>query len=199
MARCRTRHRSAFGGDGRALLLLRQRESQGRAGIRPTRSARHFAGHGQVSPGPPARGARSRVNIFGMAQRDKLGHRPFEGLKLSAPAPKPARAPSKIEPKPAPTDDDRMLFVQAMQGVRPLPRGPERVLVSPPPRLPDPDAEHDEVRAELTGLVRGEVSFRLSDTDEYLEGAAPDLDRRTRLRLRRGEFAIQGHLDLHGR
>ncbi len=54
------------------------------------------------------------------------------------------------------------------------------------------------MRAELESLVRGEVAFHLSDTDEFMEGAAADIDRRTRLRLRRGELAVQGHLDLHG-
>ncbi len=54
------------------------------------------------------------------------------------------------------------------------------------------------MRAELEGLIRGDVAFHLSDTDEFMEGAAADVDRRTRLRLRRGELSVQGHLDLHG-
>jgi DNA-nicking Smr family endonuclease len=65
-------------------------------------------------------------------------------------------------------------------------------------RLPDPNAEDREVTAELESLVRGEMAFDLSDTDEFLEGAVADLDRRTRRQLRHGEFAVQAHLDLHG-
>jgi len=140
-----------------------------------------------------------------MAARDKLGNRPFERLKLIKPAAtKPAARPARSEkppPRPplaSPKESDETLFAQAMHDVRPLPSGPERILHTPTARLPDPDAEDREVRAELEGLVGGEVPFHLSDTDEFMEGAAADLDRRTRLRLRRGEFAVQGHLDLHG-
>ncbi len=140
-----------------------------------------------------------------MAARDKPGNRPFERLKqfkpaASKPAPGPARS-EKAPAQPAPAsrrDSDETLFAQAMHGVRPLPSGPERLLRAPVPRLPEIDAEDREVRAELEGLVRGEVAFHLSDTDEFMEGAVADLDRRTRLRLRRGELAVQGHLDLHG-
>jgi len=145
-----------------------------------------------------------------MAARDKFGNRPFERLKQLRPAPatqatpqplaKQPRTETRAPPVPAAlrTESEEMLFAQAMHDVLPLPSGPERILVAPTPRLPDPDAEDREVRAELEGLVRGEVAFHLSDTDEFMEGAAADLDRRTRLRLRRGEFAVQGHLDLHG-
>jgi len=137
-----------------------------------------------------------------MAARDKLGNRPFERLKLIKPATaKPAARPARPDKPPPPasrSESDETLFAQAMHDVRPLPSGPERILHTPTARLPDPDAEDRAVRAELAGLVAGEVAFHLSDTDEFMEGAAADLDRRTRLRLRRGEFAVQGHLDLHG-
>jgi DNA-nicking Smr family endonuclease len=151
-----------------------------------------------------------------MAAKDKLGHRPFERLKLdplktSAPRGQPkvsaARfplpaAPARPKlPPPTPTasgEDDASLFAQAVRDVQRLADGPQRVLPSVAPRLPDPDAEDREVRAELDSLVSGELALDLSDTDEFVEGAVPDLDRRTRLRLRRGEFAVQAHLDLHG-
>jgi DNA-nicking Smr family endonuclease len=59
----------------------------------------------------------------------------------------------------------------------------------------DPDLEaYDELRA----LVTGEVPFDVADSDEFIEGHARGLDPRVVKRLRRGEFAVQGHVDLHG-
>src|SRR5690606_39726930 len=52
--------------------------------------------------------------------------------------------------------------------------------------------------AELCELVAGTAPFDLAESDEYIEGAVASLDRRLLRRLRRGEYAIQGHLDLHG-
>ncbi|MHB1844007.1 MAG: Smr/MutS family protein [Deltaproteobacteria bacterium] len=46
--------------------------------------------------------------------------------------------------------------------------------------------------------MRGEAAFHVAETTEFIEGAVADLDRRTRLRLRRGELSVQAHLDLHG-
>jgi DNA-nicking Smr family endonuclease len=55
-----------------------------------------------------------------------------------------------------------------------------------------------EVMAELADLVTGEGKFDIADSDEYIEGCAPGVDRRLLKRLRAGEYALQGHLDLHG-
>jgi DNA-nicking Smr family endonuclease len=59
----------------------------------------------------------------------------------------------------------------------------------------DPDLEaYDELRA----LVTGEAAFDISDTDQFIEGHAHGLDPGVVRKLRRGEFAVQAHLDLHG-
>lgn len=94
--------------------------------------------------------------------------------------------------------EEAELFLQAAAGAVPLPAGPARVVATPQGRLPDPLAEDREVAAELGALVRGEIRFNLEDTFEFIEGAVEDLDKRTRLRLRRGELAVQAHVDLHG-
>jgi DNA-nicking Smr family endonuclease len=135
-----------------------------------------------------------------MGASDKFGHRPFERLKLAKPvAPKPSPKPPASRPKASPpTEKDELLFAQAMHDVRRLPEGPQRTLPVAEARLPDPEAEDREVREQLEGLVSGEATFHLSDTDEFMEGAVADLDRKTRQRLRRGDFAVQAHLDLHG-
>jgi DNA-nicking Smr family endonuclease len=58
-------------------------------------------------------------------------------------------------------------------------------------------ADLDAVDA-LRALVSGEAPFDLSDSDEFVEGWIGGLDHKVVMKLRRGEFAVQGHLDLHG-
>jgi DNA-nicking Smr family endonuclease len=41
-------------------------------------------------------------------------------------------------------------------------------------------------------------TFELTETEEYTEGTRLGLDPRLVTRLRRGEFAVQAHIDLHG-
>jgi DNA-nicking Smr family endonuclease len=60
-------------------------------------------------------------------------------------------------------------------------------------------SEDAEVMAALADLCTGEGPFDIADTDEYVEGIAEGLDRRILKRLRAGEFALQGHVDLHGK
>ena len=87
-----------------------------------------------------------------------------------------------------------------MEGVRPLPRrGGRRVDGPTPASQPRPRvSEEAEALAELSDLVHGETSFDVSDTREYVEGAIVGLDPRVLRRLRRGDFAWQVHIDLHG-
>ena len=46
--------------------------------------------------------------------------------------------------------------------------------------------------------VRGDAAFDISETREYVEGHVIGLDPRLVRRLRRGDFAWQTYLDLHG-
>ena len=59
-------------------------------------------------------------------------------------------------------------------------------------------SEEAEVLAALSDLVSGVGDFDLTETEEYIEGARVGLDPRLLSRLRRGEFAVQDHIDLHG-
>jgi DNA-nicking Smr family endonuclease len=111
---------------------------------------------------------------------------------------KPSQSAAASGKAPELPPDDVALFLKAAAGAVPLKAGPARVIVQQKGRLPDPKAEDREVAAELGAIVRGEIRFRLEDTVEFIEGAVDDLDKRTRLRLRRGEFSVQGHVDLHG-
>ncbi len=140
-----------------------------------------------------------------------LGHKPFKGLtSLVARSPeKPAARPLPSRPAPRapargangnPTVDDADLFLSQVGDVRRLgARERQRVATPPPASAPRPMiSDEAEALAELADLVTGKAPFDLSDSDEYVEGAVTGMDPRIVRRLRRGEFAYQAHLDLHG-
>lgn len=109
------------------------------------------------------------------------------------PPPAPSRAVS-----PAPQINDEALFREAMDGARPL-SGARKARVAIEPRVAvNIVSEESEVLAELYDLVSGQGPFELTETEEYVEGARNGIDPRVVSRLRRGEFALQGHIDLHG-
>src|SRR4030095_13501012 len=117
-------------------------------------------------------------------------------LRPPPPPPPAAALPPPREVETPPED----LFQRAMEGVRPLPRrGDLRVDGPTPARGAGPRvSEEAEALAELSDLVRGDTHFDVSDTREYVEGAIVGLDPRVLRRLRRGDFAWQAHVDLHG-
>src|SRR5579871_472477 len=100
----------------------------------------------------------------------------------------------------APAPDEPALFVRAMADVVPLaPDVHGRVDRPPPAASPRPRvSEEAEALAALSDLVAGVASFDVTETREYLEGMVVGLDPRLVRRLRRGDFAWQAHLDLHG-
>jgi DNA-nicking Smr family endonuclease len=130
---------------------------------------------------------------------------PFEKLKGRLPAEEAPRRrtapPPAPPPPPAPareaTEDE--LWVGATSGVRPIDPGPG--VVGPPPPPPPPgDFWHPDLEAidALRALVSGDAPFDLADSDEFIEGRVSGLDHQLVRKLRRGEFAVQGHIDLHG-
>ncbi len=132
---------------------------------------------------------------------------PFKDLKkmLAERAAKIPIAPPKETPKPPHANgtspnqrndaDEETLLRQALSGVRPLDgasrmpieRRTSRAIVS----------EDDEVVAQLSDLVSGQAPFDITETEEYVEGMRVGLDPRLLSQLRRGEFAMQSHIDLH--
>ena len=111
---------------------------------------------------------------------------------------KPAQNPSPISPAPEPVDEAALLR-EAYAGVRPFGEAPagHRMPVVPEIRR-SVVSEEAEVLAALSDLVSGVGAFDLTETEEYIEGARVGLDPRLLTRLRRGEFAVQDHIDLHG-
>ncbi|MFT3914151.1 MAG: Smr/MutS family protein [Anaeromyxobacteraceae bacterium] len=111
----------------------------------------------------------------------------------------PPPPPSPVEPPPERPRSEAELWAEATLGARPVERGTERVSRAAPSLPPDkywhPDLEAVDA---LRALVSGDAPFDLSDTDEYVEGCVAGLDQAVVKKLRRGEFAVQGHVDLHG-
>lgn len=137
-----------------------------------------------------------------MAKKEKPFNNPFGVVKLPA-KPKPAAPPPNAAPPPAVrspglTEDE--LWSLAVDGAEPLLDRSARIKPLPAPLSVgqgplDPDLQAwDDLRA----LITGETPFDIADSDEFIEGAQQGLDPRVLKKLRRGEFSVQGHLDLHG-
>jgi DNA-nicking Smr family endonuclease len=129
-------------------------------------------------------------------------HGPFEKLAALRDELAKPRPPPKPAPPPAPPSREKSeaeLWAEAVSGARPVARGPDRV-PPPSPRGAEGPVWHPDLDAidALRALVAGDAPFDLSDSDEYIEGRVTGLDREVVRKLRRGEFAVQGHCDLHG-
>jgi DNA-nicking Smr family endonuclease len=112
-------------------------------------------------------------------------------------APPKSATPSRQAAQPAPPDESQLLH-EALRDVRPL-GGPRHAPPASEPGLTRTIVtEEAEVLAELSDLVAGQGDFDITETEEYVEGARAGLDPRLIVRLRRGEFPVEAHLDLHG-
>jgi DNA-nicking Smr family endonuclease len=94
--------------------------------------------------------------------------------------------------------DEAELFREAFAGVRRLANGSAERLIAAPAHKTEIISEDAEVLAALSDLVSGQGKFELTESDEYVEGMRTGLDPRLVTRLRRGEFSVQAHIDLHG-
>lgn len=137
--------------------------------------------------------------------RAPLKTRPFAALKelkrqvRKTPKPPPREKPAPRVDPVTDADEDKLAFSRAMAGVTPLAeRKIAKIKSDQLNKKPRTDAEAAAVDAYLRDLIDGVLPFDIADTDEYIEGAVEGLDRRLLRRLRRGEFALQAHLDLHG-
>jgi DNA-nicking Smr family endonuclease len=125
---------------------------------------------------------------------------PFRSVKLPE---KPRPAPKAPAPPPPPRPQglsEEEMWSLATEGADPLQDRSARIKPGPQPLSVapahlDPDLEaYDELRA----LVAGVAPFDIADTDEFIEGHVRGLDPRVVRRLKRGELALQAHVDLHG-
>jgi DNA-nicking Smr family endonuclease len=138
-------------------------------------------------------------------QRETPFNDAFAKLKGRQPAPAPkARPAPRPPPEPVPPAPPRErseaeLWADAVAGVEKLAPGPA-VVEKPAPQPAPVEFWHPDLDAlrALEALVSGEAPFDLADSDEFIEGRVPGLDPGIVRRLRKGEFAVQGHIDLHG-
>lgn len=98
---------------------------------------------------------------------------------------------------------EEKLFIEAMEGVTPIPRehGVERIghirrsEIRP---AEDPEKREDaEALSRLTSLVKNGAGFNILDTPEYIEGTGYNVPPEVARRLHRGNYSIQAHVDLH--
>lgn len=133
-------------------------------------------------------------------QAPEFANNPFQDLAgqlREAARAKPAR-PKPAAPKPIVSPSDEQMWRRAMEDVTPLPGQSDQVTPAAGPRAIVPPDEDKEVLALLADLCAGEAPLDVRDTEEYVEGCRPGLDRRIVRKLRRGDFSVQAHLDLHG-
>ena len=99
-------------------------------------------------------------------------------------------------------EDERGVFLKAMQDVAPMIKGKEREILRDISSGPFPGAplvdENREVLEQLTKLVTTGEGFILSLTPEYIEGTGYNIHSEYARRLHAGDFSIQAHIDLHG-
>ena len=126
----------------------------------------------------------------------------FKGLKKKLEQIRPGTEESS--PVPAvqdERDEDLESFLEAMDGVAPIPHAKEKsprpwAARTKPSHLP-PD-EQKTAMDHLHGLVKGSVDLDITFSDEYIEGAVKGFSRKLMKRLKRGEMPVQDHIDLHG-
>ena len=125
--------------------------------------------------------------------------RPSASIKVKPVAkPMPIASPKPVTAPPIAQADEEKLFREAFEGVRPLGAPKAERLIRAPQIRREIVSEDAEVLAELSDLVSGQGTFELTETEEYVEGARLGLDPRLLSQLRRGEFSVQAHIDLHG-
>lgn len=134
--------------------------------------------------------------------------------KLAAPPPPPPRSKQDTRARikaATSTTEDTQSFARLMGGVAQLPAtGKHRV----PVQGPDPgrdyrdhkletfrtkeEEETEQAHEQLRSLAMGGVRFETSDDGSHVEGRRIDVNPSLLRRLRRGQFPVDGRLDLHG-
>jgi DNA-nicking Smr family endonuclease len=111
----------------------------------------------------------------------------------------PDTAASRPEKPMEESDED--FFQKAMKDVVPLKDNRRKVARSPAKKEAFHDlisSQGDKEREYLSSLVKDSAAWDISFSDEYMEGVVPGVGPKIMKRLKRGEFSIQDHVDLHG-
>lgn len=144
-------------------------------------------------------GHRVLALIFNGGCVKPLTFRSFQDLKELAQDKVQARRSEIQRPPPAPDElPDSELFERSMQDVTPLGWSSAPSPPLEPIEIPNPQESEDEGLRLLIEFVEGRMPVDLRLSGEYVEGAPNPKDRVFLEHLRRGHFAVEGHLDLHG-
>ena len=131
--------------------------------------------------------------------------RPFKDLKTLldnrsvALKEKSDRLAAKVQVSEINPDQDKQMFEAAMADVERLPHNicsdieSQKIIVSAPETT-----DESEALLQLEELVKSGKGFVVADTAEYIEGTGYNVSHAVAKRLHSGEFAVQGHIDLHG-
>lgn len=137
--------------------------------------------------------------------KEKGLYRPFKDLKMLLDrrsillkATTIRQAPDAPKPEDDP-DLEREIFEAAMADVKKMPQDTRADPVCQPVVVSGPDkTDESEVLLHLSDLIKNGKGFVVADTAEYIEGTGYNVNRAITRRLHSGEYAIQGHIDLHG-
>ena len=122
------------------------------------------------------------------ALRDTLARRAREAAEHAA----------RQQAERAAAERQRQLFAHAVGPVTTLPAD-SRANIAPPPPAPEPRQRELDEQAALREAWSDEVDVEsLLLTDDGLSFRRPGVGPEVVTRLRRGEWAIQGQIDLHG-
>lgn len=130
------------------------------------------------------------------------GHRPFEVLRdlvddgrlELSPATDKLVAPPKLSPELS----DEEAFEAGMAEVTALGWSAAPLSLPAPFEIAGTADGEEEALSELSAFIQGRGEMDPFETGEGIEGASSRRGRRFLPRLRRGEFSVQDHLDLHG-
>ena len=118
---------------------------------------------------------------------------PDDAKKAPAPPPKPARVTA---------EEEQMAFHRLMSGVTKLDKKERVPTVAPVERSLPPKtregARAEEVDASLRLSDLARPKFEVQDDGKHAEGRVHSITPDVMRRLRRGQLAIDGRLDLHG-
>ncbi|MCP4107221.1 MAG: DNA mismatch repair protein MutS [Desulfobacteraceae bacterium] len=97
-------------------------------------------------------------------------------------------------------EDEENLFMEAMSDVKPISR--DKCVEKKPETIScfvsHTHNDDSEALSRLKDLIDNGEGFVVADTSEYIEGTGYNVSPEIVKRLHRGDFSIQGFIDLHG-
>lgn len=137
--------------------------------------------------------------------KSKEIYRPFENLKTLLQKKSLTLKPDiqNLPPRTSPVADDLQtevaIFEDAMADVKRISR--DNCVEKRTTAQAQPFHQNDnvsEILLALEDLIKHGTGFVVAHTPEYIEGTSYNVNPEITKRLHRGDFAIQGHIDLHG-